>query len=129
MHGEWDCSYKTANQDDFLQTFWASQACDVFIDEAGDAIGQYDKAMFRTATAGRQWGHNCHFITQRPAQLSPTVRTQCSNLFLFAMAKQDTDILSREWNKPELNEAWGLPAGQCMMASRFGPVRYINVFQ
>ena len=95
MHDEWDCDFKTANQDEFLQAFYASQCCDIFIDEAGDAIGQYDKAMFRTATKGRHWGHNCHYITQRGAQLSPTVRTQCSVLFLFAMAREDTELLAR----------------------------------
>lgn len=91
-------------------------------------IGHYDKVMIQTATKGRHWGHNVHFITQRPAQISPTVRTQCSNLFLFAMAREDSETLAREWNKPELKEAAQLPAGQCFMASRFGDIRRINVF-
>lgn len=128
MFDEWECSYKSADQDEFLQTFWASRCCDVFIDEAGDSIGQYDRAMFKTATKGRHWGHNCHFITQRGAQLSPTVRTQCHNLFLFAMAREDTKILALEWNKPELMEAASLPAGQCFLATRFGEVKRLNVF-
>ncbi len=128
MHDEWACSFKTASQDEFMRTFYASQCCDVFIDEAGDSIGQYDKTMFRTATKGRHWGHNCHFITQRGAQLSPTVRTQCSILFLFAMAREDAKLLAIEWNKQELLEAANLPAGQCFMATRFGEVKRLNVF-
>lgn len=91
-------------------------------------IGHYERVMIQTATKGRHWGHNVHFITQRPTQISPTVRTQCSNLFLFAMAREDSEVLAREWNKPELKEASNLPAGQCFMASRFGEIKRINVF-
>lgn len=128
MHDEWNCDFKTDIVEQFLKAFWVSQCCDVFIDEAGDMIGHYDRVMIQTATKGRHWGHNVHFITQRPAQISPTVRTQCSNLFLFAMAREDSETLAREWNKPELKDAAGLPAGQCFMASRFGSIKRINVF-
>lgn len=128
LHGEWQADIKTADVEEFLQAFWASKCCDVFIDEAGDAIGQYDRAMIQTATKGRHWGHNVHFVTQRGAQLSPTVRTQCRNLFLFNMAREDCEILAREWNKPELIEAALLPQGQCFMATRFGQVKRLNAF-
>ena len=128
MHDQWECDFVTADQEQFLSAFWASQSCDVFIDEAGDAVGQYERTMIQTATKGRHWGHNCYFITQRGSQLSPTVRTQCGILFLFAMARQDTEILAREWNKPELMEAALLPAGQCFMATRFGEVKRLNAF-
>lgn len=128
MHDEWHCDFQTSDQDDFLRAFWASKSCDVFIDEAGDMIGHYERTMIQTATRGRHWGHNVHFITQRPNQISPTVRTQCGILFLFAMAREDTTLLAREWNKPELLEASMLPAGQCFMATRFGEVKRINVF-
>ena len=128
LHDEWDADFKTDNQELFLQAFWASQCCDAFIDEAGDAIGHYEKAMIQCATKGRHWGHNVHFITQRPMQLSPTVRTQCRILFLFNMAKEDCIQLAKEWNKPELIEAATLPQGQCFMAPRFGEVKRLNAF-
>lgn len=128
LHDTWQCDFKTADVDEFLRAFWASQCCDVFIDESGDMIGHYERAMIQTATRGRHWGHNVHFITQRGAQLSPTVRTQCRNLFLFNMAREDCELLAREWNKPELKDAALLPQGQCYMASRFGPVKLLNAF-
>lgn len=128
MYDQWDCDYQTTNVDEFLEAFWNSKCCDVFIDESGDMIGHYDKAMIQTATKGRHWGHNVYFITQRPAQISPTVRTQCTNLFLFAMAREDSETLAREWNKPGLREAALLPKGQCYMASRFGELKLINAF-
>ena len=128
LHDQWDCDFKTADQEEFLQAFWNSQSCDVFIDEAGDAIGQYEKLMIKTATRGRHWGHNVHFITQRGAQLSPTVRTQCRNLFLFNMALEDCKLLAREFNRPELEKAALLPQGQCYMVSRFGELKHLNAF-
>ncbi len=129
VHDEWECTFKTADQEEFLRAFWNSQCCDVFIDEAGDAIGQYEKAMIQTASKGRHWGHNVFFVTQRGAQLSPTVRTQCRKLFLFNMALEDCKLLAREWNKPLLLEASLLPQGQCFVASRFGEVQRLNVFK
>lgn len=129
MDSDWQCHFQTGNVDEFLQVFWASQNCDVFIDESGDMIGHFDRAMIQTATKGRHWGHNVHFITQRPAQISPTVRTQCTNLFLFAMAREDSEVLAREWNKPGLREAALLPRGECFYATRFGELKRINVFQ
>jgi hypothetical protein len=128
MHDKWDCDFKTDDPELFLQTFWNSQSCDIFIDESGDTIGHYDKAMIQTATKGRHWGHNMYYITQRPAQISPTVRTQCKLLFLFAIAREDSEVLAREWNKDELREACNLPAGVCFVASRFGTIRKLNVF-
>lgn len=91
-------------------------------------IGHYERAMIRCLTRGRHWGHNVFVGTQRPAQLSPTVRTQCRRLFLFTIAREDAEILAREWNKPELKEAATLPQGQCFVTERFGGIRRLNVF-
>ena len=128
LNDHWECAFKTTNAEEFLTTFWNSESCDVFIDESGDAIGHYDKPMIQCATKGRHWGHNVHFITQRPMQISPTVRSQCRNLFLFNMALEDCKALAREWNKPELEKASQLPQGQCYMASRFGEIKLLNAF-
>ena len=49
-------------------------------------------------------------------------------LFLFAIAREDSEVLAREWNKSELREACNLPAGQCMVATRFGNIQRLNVF-
>ena len=124
----WRASVQFHDSEQFLQCFWQSRGCAVFIDEAGDAIGQYDKVMIRTATRGRHWGHACHYLTQRGAMLSRTVRDQCSNLFLFNTALEDCKIHAREWNQPELLQASKLPKGQYFHTTRFGAIQRGNAF-
>ena len=129
-HDTWDADFQTADNDEFLEIFWSPEwlCCDVFIDESGDAIGQYDKIMLRTATLGRKQGHSVRFITQRGAQLSPTVRGQCEELFLFRMATNDAQVLAREWVQPELEYAFQLPKGTCYYVSRYGDLKTLEVF-
>ena len=128
LHDEWPCDFQTDDQAEFLRVFWAQPGADVFIDESGDAIGRFNDTMNRTATKGRHWGHNVHFITQRGAQLSVTVRDQCSHLFLFASGLKDCKIHAEEWNKPMLIEAAGFPAGEYFHCRRFGDARRGNIF-
>jgi hypothetical protein len=116
----WNCDFRTHEVGAFLKAFYASRACMAFIDESGDAIGHYDDVMIRTATRGRHWGHSCHYLTQRGALLSPTVRDQCSHLFLFTSGHRDCKTHSDEWNQPELLEARNLPRGHYFHATRYG---------
>lgn len=120
--------YQTADPDDFLKMFWASRKCMAFIDESGDMVGQYDKAMQQTATKGRHWGHSVHFLSQRGAQLARTVRDQCSHLFLFTTAKKDATLHADEWNQPELVNASLLPQGEYFHVTRFGKLQRGNLF-
>jgi hypothetical protein len=108
-----------SDPDEFLDVFWDSKNCMVFIDESGDAVGKYDQAMQRTATKGRHWGHSLHYISQRGAQLNRTVRDQCSHLFLFNTAKKDAELHAHEWNAPELANANTLSKGEYFHVSRF----------
>lgn len=124
----WNADFITADMDEFLGTVWQSRQCAVFIDEGGDVIGQYDKAMHRVATRGRHWGHNVHICAQGATQVAKIVRNQCRHLFLFATAREDCAELAREWNKPELLAAANFPAGEYFYASRFGPVARANIF-
>jgi hypothetical protein len=117
---DWPHDFKTADVDQFLKVFWESERCAVFIDESGDAIGRYDTMMIRTATKGRHWGHNCHYITQRGAQLATTVRDQCSQLVLFTSSYKDSKLHAEEWNRPELCDASSLPKGHYLHCTRFG---------
>lgn len=130
VHDVWDADFQTADNEDFLSIFWSPEwlSCDVFIDEAGDAIGHYEKTMLRTATMGTKQGHSCHYISQRGKLLSPTVRGQCSNLFLFAMSREDTQELARNFNEPILEMAYKLPQGYCYFAQRFEAVQLVRVF-
>jgi len=125
---DWSADYITSDPVDFSRTFWDSQRCAVFIDEAGDAVGRYDEVMARTATRGRHWGHNCHYITQRGMQLAVTVRDQCSHLFLFTTALNDSKTHANEWNQPELVNASTLAQGQYYHCTRFGDVTKNTLF-
>lgn len=125
---DWNCSYITDNVSEFLSVFWKSKSCAAFIDEAGEAVGRYDTVMQKTATKGRHWGHACHYLSQRGSQISRTVRDQCSNLFLFTTALEDSKIHSREWNKIELKQASTLNQGSYYHATRFGKISKSKVF-
>lgn len=119
----WSAGFKTADPEQFLHVFWASQSCHAFIDEAGDVVGKYDELMRQTATKGRHWGHSCYYITQRGAMLSVTVRAQCRHLFLFTSPIDDCKALSKDFNKPELLQASTLPQFEFFHVSRYGPLQ------
>jgi hypothetical protein len=125
---DWHADFKTENPDEFLEILWKSQNCAVFIDEAGDSVGRYDTAMIQTATKGRHWGHNVHFISQRHAQLSVTVRDQCRYIGLFRCALDDAKIHARQWAEPGLLEAHNLGQGEFLWKGRFSPLTKGNVF-
>ena len=116
----WACDYQSTNVDEFLNVFWQSRQCAVFIDEAGEAVGQFDTVMHRTATKGRHWGHSCHYLSQRGVQIARTVRDQCGHLFLFTTAFGDSKIHANEWNKQDLRQANILAQGHYYHATRFG---------
>lgn len=124
----WQADYQTSDPDAFLRAFWDSRGCAWFIDESGDAVGKYDEAMQRTATRGRHWGHRVHYLTQRGAQLSRTVRDQCSTLFLFCTSLKDAKLHAEEWNKEELATAHTLQQGEYFTTGRFTPLTRGKLF-
>jgi len=115
-------SFQTADPEEFLEVYWQSRQCIAFMDESGDAIGHYDKAMIKTATRGRHWGHVNHYLVQRGAMISPTVRAQCTKIFCFNQSEDDAKTLAREWNKPELLKAPDLAQGEYIFAQKMGKV-------
>lgn len=125
---QWDCDFQTADPDEFLRVYWDSRRCMVFIDESGDSVGQYDKAMIRTATRGRHWGHSNHYISQRGTLLARTVRDQCSHLFLFSTALEDCKIHAKEWNNAEILEASKFAQGEYLHTTRFGALTTHKLF-
>ncbi len=124
----WNADFQTDNQSEFMEVFFNSRRCMVFIDEAGESVGQYDKLMTKTATKGRHWGHCVHYISQRGAMINKTVRDQCRHLFLFASSLDDSKIYAREFNKPELTEATTFGPGEFFQAGRFVPTERHKLF-
>ncbi len=125
----WHADYVTDKGDDFLECFWQSQSCAVFIDESGDAVGRYDLEMERTATKGRHFGHNVHYITQRHSQISTTVRGQTRFLALFRSSVDDCKIHAREWARPQLLDGAQLSQGEYLFCGRFQELQKRNIFK
>ena len=124
----WGADFVTDDPDEFLTVFWDNTSCAVFIDEAGDSVGKYNKAMEQTATKGRHWGHSCHYLTQRGAQLSRTIRDQCQHLYLFTTSLNDCKVHADEWNNQELREASKLKQGEYYHTTRFGELTKNKLF-
>lgn len=116
---KWPCAYITTDQQDFLDVFWGSRCCFVFVDEAGQTVGHYKDTMTAVATRGRHYGHSCYFLVQRPKLIDPNVRGQCTQLFCFSIGQEDADDLAREWNQPELRNAPKLRKGEYYRCLRF----------
>jgi hypothetical protein len=124
LDSRWCADFMTTDRLQFLSVVQHPQTvnCAIFIDESGESVGQYNDEMFWLATRARHYGHNSHFICQRPAMLSPTVRGQCSYLYLFNVAATDAKTLSDDFNKPELKNAAELQKGEYYYCGRFGGV-------
>lgn len=120
--------YVTTNPVEFRSVVSQSQSCCIFVDESGEVIGRYNSEFFFLATRARHAGHRSHFITQRPAQLSPTIRDQCSKMYLFGCGFNDSKVLADEWGKMELKEAHSLDQGEFFDVPRFGTVERKRIF-
>ena len=126
----WQADFITTDKDRFLDIVQnpETRSCALFIDESGEEIGQYKREMFWLATRGRHYGHNSHFITQKAKQLAPTVRDQCSYLFLFNSSIDDCKELANEFNRPELRTANTLAKGEYFQCPRWGQIERLKVF-
>lgn len=124
----WKADYITDDPLEYWEVFRRSQRCACFLDEAGETCGHWDKTMIRTATRGRHFGHNCHYLVQRGTMISPHIRGQCSNLALFASPGKDSQLWAAEWNKPQLANASELPKGHYYWCGRFGEVKRGRLF-
>lgn len=124
---EWAATFQTADRDEFLATVKKSRGCALFIDESGEMVGRYDDEMFWLATRSRHYGHRSHFITQRAAQLSPTVRHQCTRLFLFRVGVKDAKTLAEEFSNAELDAAGTLQQFEFFAIDRFGKAERLRL--
>lgn len=108
----WNADYITDDPDKFLQAAKMNKSCAIFVDESGQMIGRYAPQMEWLATQSRKWGHKAHFITQRASQISPTLRNQCTNIFLFKQSPTDSKILACDFVCDELKSAHLLSTGE-----------------
>ncbi len=123
----WNADFQTRDPVEFLETCKRSVSCAIFLDESAQTVGRYNDEMFWLATSARHLGHKSHFITQRAAQLSPTVRGQCRHLFCFNVSKDDCKALAADFNNDQLLLANVLKQFECIYTSRFGSTVKITV--
>lgn len=124
---DWRADFQSRDKEEFRERMKKSRQCAVFIDESGAMIGQYDAEMFWFATEARHWGHRSHFITQRAVQLSPTVRHQCTRLFLFRVGIKDAKTLAEEYGNDRLAAAAAFPQFEFFAVSRFGTTEHLKL--
>lgn len=127
MDPDWEATFVTDDMNRFMKAAAKSENCALFVDESGEAVGQYNDETFWLATRARHSGHSTHFIAQRAAQLSPTVRDQCHNLFVFRISPKDAEILSNEFVDDEIKTAPELPQYNLIWKARFGTARRIDL--
>src|SRR6202023_266903 len=63
--------------------------------DRGVGFGPTRRAMSRIAKEGRKYGVFLGLVTQRPAELDPTILSQCSTLFVMRMANDRDQAILR----------------------------------
>lgn len=125
---DWNADFITDDQEEFLKAYWANRDCAAFFDEGGE-IGRYNKAMDKTATKGRHWGHKNYYICQRAKMISTNIRSQCSELVIFKSSLDDTKDIANEFVEPIINEAHELGEGEFIYVRRGKSASRHNVFE
>lgn len=127
----WTCDFLTDDADEFLEFVKDPERClqcALFIDEAGASLDRYAESFSWLTTQSRHHGHVCHLITQRAQQISPTVRNQCSTLYIFNVNGKDAKIYAEDFNSPLALEAPSLPQGHCIKIQRFKPPQRLRMW-
>lgn len=125
---EWKATLKTDEMDIFWPAVWHSLNTDIFIDEAGGVLDPHNKAHDKLATQTRIRGHIVTFITQRGAQISPTVRDQCSEIYFFKQALEDLKVYAKAFDNDEILKARDLPKYHCIFYDRGnGDLKILNL--
>lgn len=116
--------FVTRDKKKFLDVVKSSRSCAVFVDESGEAVGQYQTEMHWLGTRARHYGHSVHFLAQRSVQIATTVRDQCSIMYLFNCSKKDSLTLADDWNREEIKNAYKLGKGEFFRIRKFHPIQF-----
>lgn len=113
---EWpESSWVLTNEHDYLHAL-AELIKDkhkivTFHDEADTLFSQSQKENFWIYSRGRHFGLKCFLITQRPYMVSPTVRSMCSDAYIFRLSESDAKTVAGDHALAEIQEAVSLPQG------------------
>jgi len=132
-HPGWQADRVFSSGPEYLACARQATGCALFVDESPSVVGRYDDEMHWLATQARHRGHWSHFVSQRPTQLPPVVRDQCSIAFIFRVSPDAAKILAREFTQPEIEAvAPTLEQFHFLAVRRFGGVTHrgpINITQ
>ncbi len=119
----WQADWGTTSPDEFIATARSPETreCALHLDESGMTVGRFNPAMEWCATQSRHHGHKAHFYTQAPQQLSPIIRGQCSQAFIFSIGEDAAKLLAREFPllKAHVDSIQRLQKGEFFYVGRF----------
>lgn len=102
--------FHTTDINDLLLFAKTNKNCNIFIDDSEEATDR-DRQYNFFATRARHFGHRFFFLMQRPVQVLPTIRNNCSAIYLFRINPVDAKQLAIDFNEPMLEDAPNLPSG------------------
>jgi len=129
LFDEWPATWQTLKIQELIDAAKRSRRCALFVDEAGVTVRRGRDApdvewLFTTA---RHWGHTTHVLSQYGTQLTPTMRGQCSRVYLFGSAPAVAEMWAAEFNEPGLSAAPSLPRFECLFKERYQPLRRVKI--
>lgn len=110
----------TADPDYFSYQAKRCRGALLVVDEAGEAVGTFQRQMQWVTTRSRHLGHSALLVAQRPPMVAPNVRNQCRRLYLFTLAPEDAKVCAVEWNAPVLRESPRLEQHFFLSVDRYG---------
>lgn len=118
-------SWQTEDVEAFLSMFDRARRCVCYMELPDSGAKKNDERIHLCFSRGRMFGHRCFFLTQRAAQVHPTIRENCTELFLFTSAAKGAAVWAEEFADPELEKAATLPQFAFLhKATRFSPTRF-----
>lgn len=110
LGASWDfADFQTDDPEEFLQVLLANDGGLIVIDDPGGVINKYDQQQDWYGTKSRHFGYKCIISTQRGAQISKTLKTQATTLYLFSTNIDDAKEWAKEFGFKELENAVNLP--------------------
>lgn len=125
---KWEADYITHKLDDFVDTVFSNQSCEIVVDESGEMIGKYAGEIMKLATRSRHFGHCLTLLAQRAQMIDKNMRDQCATLYCFSQSFDDAKILARSFNDVELENANLLYAGEFYCKRRHRKIIKSNIF-
>ncbi len=105
--------------DKYINDLQSSENVFGFVDESGYMLDRYEPQHAWLATTSRHQGHSITFIGQRFTQLSPIIRTNCSQCFMFAQPRADIEAIAEEYNDDTIITAPKLKQFEFLRLARF----------